>query len=175
MVRVLYQPTFVGSPQKLCYWFAPVELQLNSSVIKLWNFVSYENTKQLHLLMTISQCWSWNSNTLSASCKELTDLKRPWCWEGLGAGVEEDDRGWDGCMASSTQWTWVCIYSRNWWWTGRPGVLHFMGSQRVVHDRVTELNNIYKEDFMEMSVGDSRLKGTTCKHTYEIANRKSSS
>ena len=54
-------------------------------------------------------------------------------------------------------------------------MLHFMGSQRVVHDRVTELNNIYKEDFMKMSVGDSRLKGTTCKHTYEIANRKSSS
>ena len=41
-------------------------------------------------------CWSWNSSTLATSCKELTHWKRPWCWEGLGAGGEGDDRGWDG-------------------------------------------------------------------------------
>ena len=40
-------------------------------------------------------CWSWNSNTLATWCKELTHLKRPWCWERLKA-VEGDDRGWDG-------------------------------------------------------------------------------
>ena len=50
-------------------------------------------------------CWSWNSNTLAISWEELTHLKRPWCWEGLGAGGEGDDRGWDGWMASPTQWT----------------------------------------------------------------------
>ena len=66
--------------------------------------------------------------------------KRLWCWEGLGAGGEGDDRGWDGWMASLTQWTWVWVNSRSWWWTGRPGVLWFMGSQRVGHDWVTELN-----------------------------------
>ena len=55
--------------------------------------------------------------------------KRPWCWEGLGAGGEGDDRGWDGWMASPTWWTWVWVNSRSWWWTGRPGVLWFMGSQ----------------------------------------------
>ena len=66
--------------------------------------------------------------------------KRSWCWEGLGAGGEEDDRGWDGWMASPTQWTWVWVNSGSWWWTGRPGVLRFMGSQRVGHDWVTELN-----------------------------------
>ena len=66
--------------------------------------------------------------------------KRPWCWEGLGAGGEGDDRGWDGWMASPTQWTWVWVNSRSWWWTGRPGVLQSMGSQRVGHDWVTELN-----------------------------------
>ena len=63
-----------------------------------------------------------------------------WCWEGLGAGEEGDDRGWDCWMASPTRWTWVWVNSRSWWWTGRPGVLQFMGSQRVRHDWVTELN-----------------------------------
>ena len=136
-------------------------------------------------------CWSWNSNILATSCEELTHVKRPWCWERLGAGGEGDDRGWDGWMASPTrwmwvwvdsgswwwtgmpgvlwfmgvtknqtrlrdwpelswgwdgwmasptQWTWVWVNSRTWWWTGRPGVLQSMGSQRVGHDWVTELN-----------------------------------
>ena len=85
-------------------------------------------------------CWSWNSSTLATSCKELTHWKRLWCWEGLGAGGEGDDRGWDGWMASPTQWTWVWVNSRSWWWTGRPGVLRFMGLQRVGHDWATELN-----------------------------------
>ena len=59
---------------------------------------------------------------------------------GMGAGGEGDDRGWDGWMASPTQWTWVWVNSGRWWWTGRPGVLWFMGSQRVRHDWATELN-----------------------------------
>ena len=85
-------------------------------------------------------CWSWNSNPLATWCEELTLLKKPWCWERLRAGGEGDDRGFDGWMASSTQWTWVWVNSRSWWWTGRPGVLRFMGLQRVGHDWVTELN-----------------------------------
>ena len=71
--------------------------------------------------------WSWNSNTLATWCEELTHLKRPWCWERLRAGGEGDDRGWDGLMASSTQWTLVFVNSGSWWWTGRTGVLQFMG------------------------------------------------
>ena len=66
-------------------------------------------------------------------------LGRPWCWERLRAGGEGDDRGWDGWMALLTRWTWVWVNSGSWWWTGRPGVLWFMGSQRVRHDWVTEL------------------------------------
>ena len=85
-------------------------------------------------------CWSWNSSTLATSWEELTHWKRPWFWEGLGAGGEGDDRGWDGWMASLTRWTWVSGNSGSWWWTGRPGVLRFMGWQRVGHDWVTELN-----------------------------------
>ena len=84
-------------------------------------------------------CWSWNSNTLATWCGELTHWKRPWCWERLKAGGEGDKRGWDGWMASPTQWTWVSVDSGNWWWTGRPGKLRFMGSQRVRHDWATEL------------------------------------
>ena len=68
------------------------------------------------------------------------DVKSPWCWERLRAGGEGDNRGWDGWMASPTRWRWVWANSGNWWWTRRLGVLWFMGSQRVGHDWVTELN-----------------------------------
>ena len=73
-------------------------------------------------------------------CEELTHWKRLWFWEGLGAVGEGDDRGWDGWIASPTRWTWVWVNSLSWWWTGRPGMLRFMGSQRVGHDWATELN-----------------------------------
>ena len=58
----------------------------------------------------------------------------------LMLGGEGDDRGWDGWMALPTQWTWVWVNSGSWWWTGRPGMLQSMGSQRVGHNWVTELN-----------------------------------
>ena len=62
-----------------------------------------------------------------------------WCWERLKAGGEGDNRGWDGCMASLTWWTCVWVSSGSWWWTGKPGVLQSMESQRVRHDWATEL------------------------------------
>ena len=58
--------------------------------------------------------WYWNSNTLATWCKELTHWKKPWYWERMKAG-EGDDRGWDGWMASPTQWTWVWVSSGSWW------------------------------------------------------------
>ena len=70
----------------------------------------------------------------------VDSLERLWYWEGLGAGGKGDDRGWDGWMASPTRWTWVWVNSGRWWWTGRPGVLRFMGLQIVRHDWATELN-----------------------------------
>ena len=92
--------------------------------------------------------WCWICNTLAIWCKELLYWKRPWCWERLKVGGEGDDRGWDGWMTSPTQWTWVWVSSRIWWWTGRSSVLHSMGLQRVGHDWVTELKwnewNSYK-------------------------------
>ena len=92
--------------------------------------------------------WSWNSNTLATWLKKLTYLKRPWCWERLKVGGKGDIGGWDDWMASPNQWTWVWVSSRSWWWTGRPGNLQSLGSQRVGHDRVTELNFVKKESSM---------------------------
>ena len=98
-------------------------------------------------------CWSWNSNTLATWRKELTHLKRSWCWERLKVG-EGDDRGWDGWMASPTWWTWVWVNSRSWWWTGRPGVLWSMGLQRVGYNWATEWN----WTIISITVGKSPLE-----------------
>ena len=66
---------------------------------------------------------------LATWCKELTHWKTPRCWERLRTWWEGDDRGWDHWMASLTRWTWVWVDCGSWWWTGRPDVLQFMGSQ----------------------------------------------
>ena len=78
--------------------------------------------------------------------------KKPWCWERLKVGGEGDDRGWDGWVASPTQWTWVWVSSGSWWRTERPGVLQSMELQRVWHDWATELN--WTEPHLELQ--DSR-------------------
>ena len=93
-------------------------------------------------------CWCWNSNTLTTWCEELTHQNRPWWWERLKAEGEGDNRGWDGWMASLTQWTWVWASSGSWWWTGKPYVLQSMESQRVGHDWATELTKLLKDKSM---------------------------
>ena len=84
--------------------------------------------------------WSWKSNNLATWCEELTHWKRPWCWEDW----RQEEKGMtENEMAAWHQWfdglesEW---YSGSWWWTGRPGVLRFTGSQRVGHDWASELN-----------------------------------
>ena len=71
-------------------------------------------------------------------------LKRCWFWEELKAGPEGGDRGWDGWMASPTQWTWVWVNSWSWWWTWRPGMLQSIVSKRLGHSWATELTVWYK-------------------------------
>ena len=76
-------------------------------------------------------CWGWSSNTLATWCKELTHWKRPWCWERLKAGGKGDDGGWNGWMASLTQWSWVWEGSGSWWWTRKPGMLQSWGRAQL--------------------------------------------
>ena len=87
-------------------------------------------------------CWSWKSNTLATCCEEPTHWRRPWCWERLKVGGEGGKRRWDGWMASPTQRTWVWVRSGSWWWTGKPGVLQSMGSQRVGNNWVTDVTDV---------------------------------
>ena len=80
----------------------------------------------------------WSFDTLATRGEELTHWKRPWCWERFKAGGEGRDRGWNGWMASLTQWIWVWVNFGRWWRMGKPGVLQFMGLQRAGHELVTE-------------------------------------
>ena len=77
----------------------------------------------------------WPPHVKSWLTGKDSDAGRDWGQEEKGM-----DRGWDGWIASLTRWTWVWVNSGSWWWTGRSGVLQFMGSQKVGHDWVTELN-----------------------------------
>ena len=89
-------------------------------------------------------------------------LEKPLMLGRLKAGGEGDDRGWDGWMASLTQWTWVWINSGRWWWIGKPGMLQSMGSQRVEHDWATEPNWIPL--LRAPSSCTNHFKGPTSKH-----------
>ena len=71
--------------------------------------------------------------------RRVDSLEKTLSLGAIGAGGEGNDRGWGGWVVSPTRWAWVWVSSGSWWWTGRPGVLWFMGSQRVRHDWVTDL------------------------------------
>ena len=127
------------APKHQCFWTVVLEKTLGSPLDckeiqpvhpegdQPWDFFGRNDAKAETPVLWPPHAKSWL-------------IGKDWCWEGFGAGREGDDRGWDGWMASLTQWTWVWVNSGSWWWTGRPGVLRFMGSQKVGHDWVTELN-----------------------------------
>ena len=124
---------------KLCCWRRHLRVpwtsrRSNQSILR-------KSTLNIHWK---DECWNWNSNTSATWCKELTQWKRPWCWERLRAGGEGRDRGWNGWIASSIQWTWVWANSRRQWRTGKPGMLQSMGSQRVMPNQVTEQQQKFK-------------------------------
>ena len=123
------------APKNWCFWTVVLEKTLESPL----DCKEIQPVRPKGDQSWVYWCWSWSSNTLATWCEELTHLKRSWCWERLRVGGEGDNRGWDGWMASPTQWTWVWVDSGSWWWTGRPDVLWFVGLQRVGHDWVTEL------------------------------------
>ena len=103
-----------------CFWTVVLKKTLESLELRSIQSILKAISLNIHWK---DWCWSWNSNSLATWCEELTHLKRPWCWERLRARGKGDIRGWDGWMASPTQWTWLWVNSRTWWWTGRPGVL----------------------------------------------------
>ena len=142
MCACMYKERWV--PKNWCFWTVVLEKTLESPLdCKEIQPVNPKGDQSLGVHWK-DWCWSWNSSTLATWCEELTHYKRPWWWERLRAG-EGDGRGWDGWMASLTRWTWVWVDSGGWWWTGRPGVLWLMGSQRVGHDWATELNWDHEE------------------------------
>ena len=125
------------APKNWCFWTVVLEKTLESPL-------DFKEIQPVH--SEGDQPWDFfGRNDAKAETPVLwppyaKSWKGLWYWEGLGVGGEGDDRGWDGRMASLTRWTWVWVNSGSLWWTGRPGVLRFMGSQRVGHDWVTELN-----------------------------------
>ena len=123
-----------------CFWTLVLEKTLQSPLdcmeIKLvnckWN-QSWIFIGRMMLKLKLQSLATW--------CEELTHWKRPRCWARLRAGGEGDDRGWDGWIASLTQWTWAWASSGSWWWTGKPGVLQSMGHKEL--DTTERLNWIW--------------------------------
>ena len=140
-------------------WSVNSQTQYKASLILLticpmiFNYSSVQSfthvQPQASLSVTSSQACSnscpssqWCRPTISSSVIPFSSCPQslPTCWKRLKAGGERNDRGWDGGMASLTQWTWVWAGSRSWWWTGKPGALQSLGSQRIRHNWGTEMN-----------------------------------
>ena len=125
-----------------CFWTVVLEKTLKSPLdckeIKSVNHKGYQSW----IFIGSTDAEIKSPNTLATWWEELTHWKSEsvsWCWERLKAGGEGDNRWWDDWMASLTWWTWVWANLGSWWWTGKPGVLQSMGSQRVRHDWANEL------------------------------------
>ena len=143
------------APKKWCFWTVVLEKTLeipldckeippvHSEGDQSWDFFGGNDAKAETPVLWPPHVKSWL-------------IGKDWCWEGLGAGGERDDQRWDGWMASRTRWTWVWVNSGSWWWTGRPGVLQFMRSQRVGHDWVSELS---WTEWHEKKRKDSQARG----------------
>ena len=97
------------APKSLYFWTVVLEKTLDSPLD--FEEIQPVNPKgnQSWIFIGRTDAKAESSNTLADWCKELTHLKRPWCWKRLKAGGEGDDRGSGGWMASPTQWTWVCV------------------------------------------------------------------
>ena len=125
-------------PKNWCFWTVVLEKTLESPLDckeiqpvhsegdQPWDFFRRNDAKAETPVLWPPHAKSWL-------------IGKDWCWEGLWARGEGDDRGWDGWMASLIWWKWVWVNSGSWWWTGRPGVLRFAGSQGVGHDWRTDL------------------------------------
>ena len=127
-------------PKNWCFWTVVLEKTLESPLDS--KEIKPVNPKGNQLLMFIGRTGAesedpilWPSDVKSRLIRKDPNAGKDWRQEEKG-----NDRGWDGWMASPTQWTWVWASSGSWWWTGKPGMMQPMGSQRVRHEWVTELN-----------------------------------
>ena len=156
---------FVSSQPNLFVW----------GVISLWFDLDFPNSDVQHLSICLFICistlnihcngwtWSWSSNTLATWCKQPIHWKRSWCWERLKAGGEGDDRGWDGWMASPTQWTWIWTSSGRQWRTEKPGVLQSMESQSDMTSQLNNSNNMSSlEKYLVMGIFQSGCLFSCC-------------
>ena len=129
------------APQNWCFWTVVLEKTLESPL-------DCKEIQQVHSEGDLP--WDFfGRNDAKAETPVLWPLHakswligKDWCWEGLGAGEEGDDRGWGGWMASLTWWTWVWVNSGSWWWTGRPGggAIHGVTKSRTRLSDWTELS-----------------------------------
>ena len=127
------------APKNWCFWTVVLEKTLENPLDSKEIQISLDSKEiQPVYLKEISPdiywkdwCWSWTFNTL-ATIQMPTHWKRPWCWQRVKAGGKGDDRGWDGWMASPTQWTWIWASSRRCWRTGKPAVLQSKGLQSQI-------------------------------------------
>ena len=130
------------APKNRCFWTVVLEKTLESPL-------DYKEIQPVH---SKDQSWvffgrndakaDWPPHVKSWLIGKDSDAGRDW-----GTGGEGDNQGWDGWMASRTRRTWVWVNSGRWWWTGRPGELRLMGSQRVGHDWATKLKLKLKGTF----------------------------
>ena len=128
------------APKNWCFWTVVVEKTLESPLDckeiqpvhpkgdQSWVFIGKTDAEAETPIL-------WSPDVKSWLIGKDPDAGKDWGQEEKGT-----TRGWDDWMASLTQWTWVWVDSGSWWWTGRPGVLQFMWSQRVGHNWATVLN-----------------------------------
>ena len=150
-------------PKNWCFWTVVLEKTLESPLdckeIKpvnpkgnqSWMFIGRTDVEAEAPILWPPDAKNWH---------HWQHWKRPWCWERLKAG-EGDNKGWDSWMASPTRWTWVWASSGSWWWTGKPGVLLFTGSQKFRHDWVTELTTYLLNSIIQLSLTISILRAVS--------------
>ena len=121
-----------------CFWTVVLEKTLESPL-------DWKEIQPVHPKGNQSLVFIWRTDVEAESVIFWPPDAKSWLiWKDPDVGKdwgqeEKGTTGWDGWMASPTQWTWVWVNSRSWWWTGRPGVLQSMGLQRVGHDLATGL------------------------------------
>ena len=100
--------------------------------------------------------------------RRVDSLEKTLMLGGIGGRRRRDNRGWDGWMASLNRWTWVWVNSGSWWWTGRPGVLQFMGSQRIGHDWAELISSLHSLILLVTSARQAEIDGARWKFCSEV-------